>query len=170
MFRHHPESFLLLVTAMCLFDIHIFFCRKSLPIEAILSQTKQLVSWTTKPPDHSSPLLLLVVPQIKPHSLISRGDGLHLVRSGVRRVISSYLIQAQHHHNTESTKGHWPRHISCLSSEFGTEPQQWSTMAFISSISYHILQHLIAATADQTAAHLSYCNIRDCFPYPFLIP
>ena len=28
-------------------------------------------------------------------------------------------------------------------------------MAFISSISYHILQHLIAATADQTAAHLS---------------
>ena len=43
-------------------------------------------------------------------------------------------------------------------------------MAFISSISYHILQHLVAATADQTAAHLSYCNIRDCFPHPFLIP
>ena len=88
--------------------IHIFFCRKSLPIEAILSQTKQLVSWTTKPRDHCPPLLVLV-PQIKPHSLISRGDGLHLDKSGVRRVISSYLIQAQHHHNTESTKGHWPR-------------------------------------------------------------
>ena len=64
--------------------------------------------WTTKPKDHCPPLLL-VVPQIKPHSLISRRDGLHLDKSGVRRVISSYLIQAQHHHNTESTKGHWPR-------------------------------------------------------------
>ena len=168
MFRHHHLSFLLLVTAMCLlrFDIHIFFCRKSLPIEPILSRTKQLASWITKPPDHC-PLLLILVPQIKPHSLITRRDGLHLVKSGVRRVISSYLIQAQHHHNSEgqreSTKGHRPRHISCLSSEFGTEPQQWSTMAFISSISYHILQHLITATADQTAAHLSYYNIRGCF-------
>ena len=36
-------------------------------------------------------------------------------------------------------------------------------MAFISFISYHILQHLITATADQTAAYLSYCNIRGRF-------